>query len=41
MQEIIGKHWIKNGRIKKDLKTLKEAKCTLCSQKLEMHVASK
>ena len=27
MQEIIGTHWIENGRVRKDLKTLKKGKC--------------
>ena len=33
IQEIIGTHWIDNGRIKKDLKTLKEGNCTLWRSK--------
>ena len=33
IQEIIGLHWIENGRVKKDLKTLKEGKCTSFSSK--------
>ena len=33
IQEIIGTHWIKNERFKKNLKTLKEGKCTLCRSK--------
>ena len=33
IQEIIGTYWIENGRIKKDLKTLKEGKCTTCRSK--------
>ena len=28
IQEIIGRHWIENGRVNKNLKTLKEGKCT-------------
>ena len=31
--KIIGTHWIKNGRVKKDLKTLKADKCTPCRSK--------
>ena len=30
MQEIIGTHCFENERIKKDLKALKEGKCTPC-----------
>ena len=33
IQEIIGTRWIENGRIKKDLKTLKEGKCTFYQSK--------
>ena len=33
MNEIIGTHWIENGRVKKNLKTLKEGKCTPCRSK--------
>ena len=32
-QEIIVTHWVENRRIKKNLKTLKEGKCTLCRTK--------
>ena len=32
--EIIGTHWIENRRVKKDLKTLKEGKCTQCRSKV-------
>ena len=35
IQKIIGTHWIENGRVKKDLKTLKEEKCTPCRSKAE------
>ena len=31
--EIIGTYWIENRRIKKDLKSLKEGKCTPCRAK--------
>ena len=30
-QDIIGTHWRENGRVKKDLKVLKEGKCIPCS----------
>ena len=33
IQEIIGRHWIENGRVNKNLKTLKEGKCTPCRSK--------
>ena len=33
IQEIIRTHWIENGRIKKDLKTLEEGNCTLWRSK--------
>ena len=33
IKEIIGKHWIENGTVKKDFKTLKEGECTPCSSK--------
>ena len=33
IQEIIGTHSTKHGRVKKDLKTLKEDKCTPCRSK--------
>ena len=33
IQKIIGIHWIENVRVKKDLKTLKEGKCTPCWSK--------
>ena len=33
MQGIIGTHWIENGRVKKDLRPLKEGKCTPCRSK--------
>ena len=33
MNKIIGTHWIENGRVKKNLKTLKEGKCTPCRSK--------
>ena len=38
---MIGTHWIENGRVKKNLKALKEGKCDHGGQKLEIHVASK
>ena len=28
IQEIIGTQWVENGRVKKNLKALKEGKCT-------------
>ena len=31
--EIIGTYWIENRRVKKDLKSLKEGKCTTCRAK--------
>ena len=34
IQEIIGTHWVESGRIKKDLKPLKEDKCTPCRSKV-------
>ena len=33
IQEIIATHWIENGRVKKNFKTLKEGKCTPCRSK--------
>ena len=33
VQEIIGRHWIENGRVNKNLKTLKEGKCAPCRSK--------
>ena len=33
IQEIIETHWIENRRVKKDLKTSKEGKCTRCRSK--------
>ena len=33
IQEIIETHWIENGAVKKDLKTLEERKCTSCRSK--------
>ena len=33
IQKIIGTHWIENKRVKKNLKTLKEGKCTPCTSK--------
>ena len=33
IQEIIGTYWIENGRVNKNLKTLKEGKCTPCRAK--------
>ena len=31
--EIIGTYWIENRRVKKDLKSLREGKCTPCRAK--------
>ena len=33
IQEIIGRHWIENGRVNKNLKAVKEGKCTPCRSK--------
>ena len=33
IQEIIGTQWVENGRVKKNLKALKEGKCTPCRSK--------
>ena len=41
IQEIIGTHWIKHGRVKKDLKILKEGKSDHTDQTLEIHLANK
>ena len=33
IQEIFWTHWIEHGRVKKELKNLKEGKCTPCRSK--------